>query len=883
MAKGVTAWLCGCLVVLLSAGAVPVAYAQLPGDSDCDGQINGNDVDAAILRLFDEGSVCSVSDINADGRVSSADVVSSVGVVTAPPPQGPRITYLGLAGADGAQLNPIGTTSGIPVFTRSAGSQFKLVVEARAGINGVQPGHTLANSDPLNPNRRPDLWVVSSSPLGDGSPAVCDGGVPAVSPPSFALSQAISNALNDLACNFTFSTSTNFACTQDSFGSSAFVDSATQAQYCLQVIRALAFPDADTLLTVLVRDSTGTPGPPRQLILRVGIGPFATYTPTPTPTRVLATSTPTLSRSPTFTHTPTYTVRATSTRTPTRSPSITKTPMPTPTSPPPTATRSFTPSATRSPSVTPSLTPVRSTATQGSPTPPPGSSATPSRTSTRTATATLNRSNTPTRSPTRSPTMAPGPIVTFFGLTRSDDTLVQPSATSPEGIPIYAFRTIGFGFSMVVEAKRGPGRLPVGSDSFVDTLDALPDLQIVSSNPLGNGSEAVCDSVGAGSGGVPALNPVSFDPTETNIRIINDLACRFVDGGGFPVGRGLGEACTRVPPNDEYQFVAPNSVIQFCASVSRALELPPGETLLTVRLLDQEDSSSLPGSGAPGGIAQIIVRVGDVIPPSETPTVLPSPTPSPTRTATRTLTGQANPTPSRTPTPSGARSPTATASRSATRTMTRTRTASPSATPTSGEITGPIVTFVGVARFDGTPIDPIGTAPDGAPIYRRPVGAGFILIVEGRPGSSRKRVGASTLANDSFALPDLQIVASQSLGDGSSAVCDYMGPNAGGVPAVVPPDFDLPDNAPAINDLACRFRDGAGSPSGRGPDEGCILFPNGDMGFARKGPEGSTLQFCAQVDTSVHFPDGDTVISVRLRDEFGNVGALSSFVLRIGL
>ncbi|MBI3786023.1 MAG: hypothetical protein HY270_21750 [Deltaproteobacteria bacterium] len=845
------------LVMFLAAGAFVPALAQLPGDPNCDGVVDTSDIEAVVQHNFDDGPPCTINDINGDGRTSAADVVSLVAAVTAPPPEGPVITFLGLAGADGAKLNPIGYAQGIPIYARSSGSGFRLVVEARSGSNRVQPGRTIMNSDPLNPSRRPDLWVISTNPLGDGSPAVCDGGVPAVDPPSFASSQRITNALNDLSCNFAVSTSSSFACTQDSFGAASFLGSGTQVQYCLLVPRSLAFPDSDSLITVLVRDTIGTLGPVQQLLLRVGVGPFATFTATRTPIRVLATAT----------RTPTYTVA-----------------LPTPT-------------LTRSPSALPTLSP---TAAPGSPTRTTTPSRSPTASSPGAASRTPTRTPTPsvigtaTQTATRTPTLAPGPIVSFFGLSRSDDTLVEPTTTTPGGIPVYV-RSLGFGFSIVVEGRPGPNGRTVGLDSYVDTLDALPDLQIVASNPLGDGSDAVCDKSGANAGGVPALDPPSFVVNDTDIRIINDFACRFVDGQGQPKGRSGGDACTRVPPNQDFGFVADNSTVQFCAAISRTLEFPPGDTLLTVRFLDENriDSDPLPGSGTPGNIAQLIIRIGNATPQTATPTSTPSTTQTPTRvpTVTRTptrpgptATGSiSSPTasPSRTPSPTSGttpppgKSPTPTLSRTAT----RSRTPTPTVTRTPAPFGGPIVTYFGVARFDGTLIDSSGSMPDGTLIYKRPIGAGFIVVVEGRQGSARRPVGAVALSDDSSVLPDLQILSSHDLGNGSPAVCDYIGVGAGGVPGVDPPDFDRPENAPAVNDLACRFRDGSGQPNGRSSNDACILFGSGDFGFANSQ---STLQFCAAVDSIIDFPSGDTLLTVRLRDTDGNLGPTARVIVRIG-
>ena len=902
------------MVLLLSAGAK--AFAQLPGDPNCDGVIDANDADAVTQQVFEEGPPCPINDLNSDGRTSVADVVSVVSELTAPPPAGPVVDYIGLAGADGAQLNSVGNVNGVPVFARSSGSGFKLVVEARAGTNRVQPGRTVSNSDPLNPTKRPDIWVISSSALGDGSPAICDGGVPAVDPPSFAFTQRITNALNDLACNFAVSTSASFACTQDNFGAPAFLGTGTQVQYCLLLPRSLAFPDSDSLVTVVVRDTIGTLGPIQQMLLRVGVGPFATFTPTRSATPVLATSTPTQSRSATYTRTPTYTVRPTPTRSPTRLPTATSSATQTLTARPPTATPtpSLTPSrlATSTPSPTnapgsPTRTPtVTRTPTPGTPTP---ASHTPTRTTTPTP------KGTPTRTGTRTPTNAPGPVVTFFGLTRSDDTLIDPTTTTPEGIPVYA-RTLGFGFSIIVEGRPSvPQSFSVGSTAFVPTVDALPDIQIVASNPLGDGSDTVCDSSGANAGGVPALNPPSFVATQTNIAIINDFACRFVNGLGQPGGRGLNDACTRIPPNQDFGFVASSSTEQFCGAVSRALEFPPGDTLLTVRLLEYAkptDQTPSPdgtpvdeGTGVPGNIAQLIVRIGSAVPPTETATLAPpSPTATPTRSATATRTKtvsgpsptavrSATPTPTPTATltraassatPTGTKSPTPTIGKSVTpttsRTATRSRTPTATITKTPAPMSGPIVSFIGVARFDGTTITPSATLPDGTPIYTRPVGAGFIVVVEGAPNSSTHvTVGSSALSDDSSVLPDLQILSSHDLGNGSPAVCDYIGVGAGGVPGVDPPDFDRSENAPIVNDLACRFRDGSGAPLGRAANDACVLFTNGNSGFV---DSRTSIQFCALVDSILDFPNGDTLLTVRLRDVNGNVGQTARVVVRIG-
>jgi hypothetical protein len=96
---------------------------------------------------------------------------------------------------------------------------------------------------------------------------------------------------------------------------------------------------------------------------------------------------------------------------------------------------------------------------------------------------------------------------------------------------------------------------------------------------------------------------------------------------------------------------------------------------------------------------------------------------------------------------------------------------------------------------------------------------------------------------------------------------------------VNPPDFAAsPENIAAINDFACRFRDGEGHPSGVGPADACTLFPSGDFAFVN---QASTVQFCAQVSRLFAFPEGDTVLTVRLRDVLGNVGPAAQIVVRV--
>jgi hypothetical protein len=735
-------------------------------------------------------SACQGVDVNDDGEVSSADGVALARLLTTPPPLGPQVTFVGLAAADGTPAGSLGRIDGTPVYFRTSGFGFKLVIEGAAGLSGLSPGLVTFNSSLSDAARRPDLQVESNRPLGDGSPNVCEGGVPAVEPPDFGPTQGVANTLNDMSCNFFAITSPRLACTQDAFGSGTFLDERTQVQFCLQLPRTLELPAGDTTFTVRLRDSDGNLGPAQQLSVGVGPGPIPpTFTPPPVP----PTPTPTPTASPTRTFTPT---RATTSATPSRTP-------------------------------TPRTgTPARS--------------------------ATSTRTRTP--SPTATPTQALGPIVSFLGLTRSDDSLIAASGTTIDGLPIFTHLT-GTGFSLVVEGAPGRGGAPVGSSAFsADDRTAYPDLQVEVSRPLGNGSSAVCDASGPTAGGVPAIDPPSFAPTQTNINVVNDLGCRFVDGNGRPVARKETEACVQFA-TAEHGFVSAASTVQFCGFITSVLQFPPGDTLVTARLRDS--------GGNVGPIAQMMVRVGSV-----------------QDTATPTSTATLPPSPTATVTPTPIRSTTAT--RTATLgTPTRTRTASPSATSTLPGPIGPVVTFFGLTRSDDTLIDPLSGTPAGVPIYPRLGGVAFSLVVEGRPGTSGFAVGASAYQPGSGSFPDLQVEVSRPLGNGSAAVCDSSGAMAGGVPAIDPPNFNTAQSiVDAVNDLACRFLDGSGKPGPRrNPDDSCVMFASGESGFVG---QNSTIQFCGFVNGFMEFPPGDTLVTVRLRDEGGNPGPIAQLVVRVG-
>jgi hypothetical protein len=192
-----------------------------------------------------------------------------------------------------------------------------------------------------------------------------------------------------------------------------------------------------------------------------------------------------------------------------------------------------------------------------------------------------------------------------------------------------------------------------------------------------------------------------------------------------------------------------------------------------------------------------------------------------------------------------------------------------------------------VARADGSVPAPAGALSDGTPIFERPLPYGFFIVIEARIGPGGRPIGLSTfnrVPGDSTALPNLQLLVSRSLGNGSAAVCDVgPPPDIGGVPAVDPPMFGgTPASADAINDLGCRFdartipNDG-GTGTGRRP---CTHNANGDGAFVNAQ---SRVQFCSElgVGAELAFPPGDTRVTARVTDEADQPGPPTSIIIRV--
>lgn len=199
------------------------------------------------------------------------------------------------------------------------------------------------------------------------------------------------------------------------------------------------------------------------------------------------------------------------------------------------------------------------------------------------------------------------------------------------------------------------------------------------------------------------------------------------------------------------------------------------------------------------------------------------------------------------------------------------------------------MTFFGLARPDGcyacnvasciclgTPT-PTPEFENGARVFRVNDQGGFMLVIEGRPGSSGAQVGVNVpdpIPGQPF-RPDLQLLADRPLGNGSAAVCDTNSQTGGGVPGFGPSDFG-PSQAvtDALVDLACRFTPFF-------PTSPCTLNANGNEAVLTPGglPSGSR-QFCNIVSPLIGFPSGDTKLTVQLRDRSGNLGPRQSIIVR---
>jgi hypothetical protein len=58
------------------------------------------------------------------------------------------------------------------------------------------------------------------------------------------------------------------------------------------------------------------------------------------------------------------------------------------------------------------------------------------------------------------------------------------------------------------------------------------------------------------------------------------------------------------------------------------------------------------------------------------------------------------------------------------------------------------------------------------------------------------------------------------------------------------------------------------------------MFASGDSGFVNS--DATTIQFCGFIARVLEFPQGDTLVTVRLRDVGGNPGPVAQLVVHVG-
>ena len=325
--------LAAAVALLLLSGANRPAAAKSLGLVNCDINVDvvirelfDGDGDAAVNTPGGEIATCAAVDVNGDGRVTVADLVAvaagihfertatrtptldrsptptftslavtpidtpgaptrtrpptptptEIGRPTPTPGGGAEVSFFGLD-VDGDGIPESATSAdpnGVPIFeTAGLVSDFTIIVEGIPGKSGKDPGDVTLAYDPDDPSLRPDLQIEADRPLGTGNEEVCDGlgSVPAITPPSFAVTPMISAALNDFACNFDVAVDEGDACTVDpDTEDAAFVNPDSAIQFCYTVMPSGFFLPGSTRLLVRLRDIAGGAGHTAALIVKTG-------------------------------------------------------------------------------------------------------------------------------------------------------------------------------------------------------------------------------------------------------------------------------------------------------------------------------------------------------------------------------------------------------------------------------------------------------------------------------------------------------------------------------------------------------------------------------------------------------------------------------------
>ena len=238
-------------IVLLGSMLGRSGHAAIPGDVNCDGVVDDADVETVEALVFNDPpgatSPCGAGDVNSDQVISAADIIELSRRLEIPPPVGPQIAFIGVAGPDGSVNSPTWVgPDGVALYQRSAGSGFLLVIEARPGSDNTQAGTVTFADTSGDPDALPDLQIEASRSIGSGIPGACgDGGIPGFDMPDFSASPAVATALDAFGCGFMVNTGQLRSCTTDAFGSPKFVSGAPlTVQFCLLVSASKAFPRA---------------------------------------------------------------------------------------------------------------------------------------------------------------------------------------------------------------------------------------------------------------------------------------------------------------------------------------------------------------------------------------------------------------------------------------------------------------------------------------------------------------------------------------------------------------------------------------------------------------------------------------------------------------
>jgi hypothetical protein len=202
-----------------------------------------------------------------------------------------------------------------------------------------------------------------------------------------------------------------------------------------------------------------------------------------------------------------------------------------------------------------------------------------------------------------------------------------------------------------------------------------------------------------------------------------------------------------------------------------------------------------------------------------------------------------------------------------------------------------VISYFGIAAPDGCAACPgvpncnCGASPTPTPefdgqgrqVFTVGFGSGFLLVIEAKPGFSGATVGTFVPVPGSASRPDMQVEATENLGNGSAAICDTQSAQdgGGGIPGIDPPDFGPGQPITnALQDFACRL-------SAFQPTTPCTLNRFG--AFAVLTPGGITgggRQFCHIIRTIEEFPVDTTILTAQATDMGGSIGPTKQIVVR---